>query len=140
MPAMHSYQVPTLVLLATSLGLLVSSSSCSSSDSSGPSDWSKRSVQLSLFEVHDLSAPTRTAQALTASVGAQAATFQVEAITARPGDLSRAQTYPTGPDQDFGSSIQAWAPAVTAACTAPASRAPPVERGPPELPPERSRD
>jgi len=39
---------------------------------------------------------TRTAQALTASVGAHAATFQVEAITAHPADLSRAQTYPTG--------------------------------------------
>src|SRR5690348_5663452 len=39
---------------------------------------------------------TRTAQALTASVGAQAATFQVEAITAHPADLRRAQTYPTG--------------------------------------------
>src|SRR5690348_10259694 len=38
----------------------------------------------------------RTAQALTASVGAHAATFQVEAITAHPADLSRAQTSPTG--------------------------------------------
>jgi hypothetical protein len=42
-----------------------------------------------------------------------------------------AQTYPTGPDQDFGASIQAFPPAVTAACTALASRAPQVERGPP---------
>src|SRR5690348_15208732 len=41
-------------------------------------------------------AVTRTAQDLTASVGAHAATFQVEAITAHPADLSRAQTYPTG--------------------------------------------
>jgi uncharacterized secreted protein with C-terminal beta-propeller domain len=33
-------------------------------DSSGHADWSKRSVQLSLFDVSDLSAPKRTAQAL----------------------------------------------------------------------------
>lgn len=33
-------------------------------DSSGRPDWSKRSMQLSLFDVSDLSAPRRTAQAL----------------------------------------------------------------------------